>query len=89
MNASQRAKWERTRAIGFWRYALLLALAFSGAMNISISIFDYLNSPAELYRLRFQYLIRALIWLIIGFITAVVIWLYAESKYKKNSGNAS
>ncbi len=89
MNASQRANWERTRAIGFWRYVLLIGLALSGAMHVAMSIFDYLTSTSELYGLRFQYLVKALIWLITGLVIGVIVWFYAEYKYKKNSGSAS
>ncbi len=86
MKASQSAKWERTRAIGFWRYSVLVALVFSGAISIAISIFDYLTNPSGV---TLRYVMRALIWLVSGFVTGVILWFYAEYKYKNNSGSAS
>ena len=88
MKASQRAKWERTRAKGFWRFVLLYwVLLFGGFMIVVTSIFDYFSGP---YGLRLERLkIRVPIWLITGFVTGVIVWFYAEYKYKKGSGDAS
>ncbi len=87
MNASQRAKWERTGGRGFWRFVLLYwVLLFGGTMIIVTSIFDYFTSH---YGFRPENLkIRVPIWLLTGFVTGVIVWFYAEYKYKKISGNA-
>lgn len=83
MNTSQTDKWGHTRAIGFWRFILLLALVFSGSINIAIAVFDYFVSPSEV---RLQSLIKVLIGLISGLIGGAVLWFYAEYKFKKNAG---
>lgn len=86
MNTLQRVKWKHTRTIGFWRFVLLSTLVFSGSMNIAMSVFDYFVNPSEV---RFQYLIKSLIWLVSGFMGGVMLWFYAEYKSKKDDGNGS
>ena len=88
MKASQRAKWERTRAMGFWRFVLLYwVLLFGGFMIVVTSVFDYFSGP---YGPGFERLkTRVPIWLIAGFVTGVIVWCYAEYQYKRGSGNAS
>lgn len=87
MNASQRAKWERTRAKGFWRFVLLWLLVFGGGMIITTSIFDYFFSSRGL-RLE-DMKIKVPIFLVTGFIGGVAGWFVSESRYKKSSGSAS
>ena len=87
MNQKQRSYWVRTRAKGLWRFVLLYwVLLWGGFMIIGTSIFEYFTSS---YGLRLEWLgIRALTWLITGFVTGVAIWFYAEHKYKKSSSHA-
>jgi uncharacterized membrane protein len=88
MNESQRAKWERTRGKGFWRYVLLhWVLLFGGFMIIMTSISDYFISRRG-FRLE-DLVIKIPIFLIIGFLAGAAMWFYVESKYKKSSSNAS
>ncbi len=88
MNQKQRAKWEQTRAKGMWRFVLLYFVLFWGmAMIIVTSIFDYFTSS---YGLRLEHLmIKVPIFALTGFLTGVIVWFYAEHKYKKSSSHAS
>lgn len=87
MNASQIAKWERTKAKGFWRFVLLWVLVFGGAMIVATSIFDYFSGPQGFILENLK--IRAPIFLIAGFIGGVVLWFVGEYRYKRSAGSAS
>jgi hypothetical protein len=42
MNESQKVKWERTRARGFWRFVLLYwVLLCGGSVIVITSLYDY------------------------------------------------
>lgn len=88
MNSAQRAKWEQTRARGFWHYVLLYwVLWWGGAMIVCTSVCDYFLSARGF---RFEDLeIKVPIYLIGGLGTGTMVWLYAEYRYRKNSGGSS
>jgi hypothetical protein len=77
MNRQQRVKWERTRAQGMWRFALLWAVLGSGSMIFAKFVF-YSN---------FGILAGGLIGLVVGFLTGLAIWLIGEYTYQKNFDN--
>jgi prolipoprotein diacylglyceryltransferase len=84
MNEKQRAKWERTRAKGMFRFVVLYGVMFAVGLSFATSVFDYFTSsrgfqPEDL-------IFEIPIYLISGLITGTAIWLVAESQYKKNSG---
>lgn len=86
MNQKQRAKWERTRARGLWRFVLLYGVIVSVFMIIVTSVFDYFSGPAGL---QFEQLkIRVPIFLVSGLIGGIVVWFIGEYQYQKSSGNA-
>jgi hypothetical protein len=83
MNISQKAKWERTRAGGFWRYILLYwILIFGGAMIAVKSVFNYLFTGWG-FRLE-SMAIEAPITLITAFAFGSIIWLISENRYRKS-----
>jgi hypothetical protein len=87
MNQKQRAKWERTRAKGMWRFVSLYGAVMSVCMIIATSLFDYFTSP---YGLRLEQMkVRVPVFLISGLIAGVVIWFIGEYQYQKSSGSAS
>lgn len=87
MNTSQKAKWERTRAKGFWRFVLLSGVVMSGAMIIAVAVFDYFTSPQGFTLEHLK--IRVPIFLVGGFAAGAVIWFIGEYLHKKNFGSAS
>jgi hypothetical protein len=87
MNQKQRAKWERTRAKGMWRFILLCTVLFGGALLISTSIFDYFTSFNG-FRLQDLYF-KLPIYLVGGLVFGVLVWFVGEYKYKKYSNNTS
>jgi hypothetical protein len=87
MNNKQRAKWEKTRAKGMWRFVLLSGVfGFGGTMIIATSILDYFFSYNGF---RFQDLyFKVPIYLISGLAFGLFIWFYGEYQYQKNSKSA-
>ncbi len=85
MNQEQKAKWERTRVKGMWRFILLNTVLFGGALLIGTSIFDYFTSSNG-FRVENLY-IKVPIYLVGGLVFGVVVWFFGEYKYKKGSGN--
>lgn len=87
MDQKQRAKWERTRAKGMWRFVLLSGVLFWGGLVIIFwSIYRYLvRGLGFLDELSFT----VPIFLAAGFVFGLTTWLIAEHKYRKSSSNAS
>jgi hypothetical protein len=85
MHQKQRETWERTRAKGKWRFVLLIAAYFCIVMTLTFSVYDYFFG---FYGFRFERLYFLLPFnLVIGLITGLIFWFFAENKYRKSSGN--
>ncbi len=87
MNQKQRAKWERTRAEGMWRFVLLYGvLLWGGFMLITFCAYRFfVRGLRFLDELSFL----VLIFLAAGFLFGLATWLIGEYKYRKSSSNAS
>ena len=87
MNQKQRAKWERIRAKGMWRFVLLYwVLGWGGFMIIIASGYSYF------FRHRGfsvdDLIITIPTYLVGGFIIGLVLWLIGEYQYQKDSRSA-
>ncbi len=75
MNQKQRAKWERTRAKGMWRFVLLYGvLCWGGFAIIATSTLIYGWDKLSLV---------APIYLVAGFVFGLFCWFIGEYKYRK------
>jgi len=88
MNQKQRARWERIRAKGMWRFVLLYGILWCGGFTIiGTSIYGFFFR-----RLRYSLddlSIIVPIHLVGGFIMGLAGWLIGEHKFRRNSNNAS
>jgi hypothetical protein len=79
MNQEQRAKWERTRAKGLWRFVLLNGvLCWGGFMALATSAFNPRNLA-----------VTVPIYLAGGFFFGLACWLVGERMYRKSPGDAA
>jgi hypothetical protein len=75
MNQKQRAKWERTRAKGMWRFVLLNGvLCWGGLMSAAMSVYNARNLT-----------LTVPIYLAGGFAFGLACWLFGEHLYRKSS----
>ena len=82
MKQTQKAKWERTRAKGMWRFVLLYGAVMAVPMIVATSIFDHFTSP---YGLTLRHLqVKVPIFLVSGFITGLVMWFIGEYNYRRS-----
>jgi hypothetical protein len=82
MDGKQRAKWERTRAEGMWRFVLLNGvLCWGGLMSVATSALSAFN-PRNMA-------VTVPIYLAGGFVFGLACWLYGERLYRKGSGDTS
>ncbi len=80
MNQKQRAKWERTRAKGMWRFVLLYGvLGWGGLAIIATSTLLYGWNKLSLV---------VPIYLVAGFAFGLGCWCIGESKYRKTPPQA-
>ena len=85
MNQKQRAEWEQTRAKGWWRFVLLIGLAFFGALMAGSLVFSLFGRDGFLdARVPVT---QVLIYLATGLVFGLSMWLIAEYRYRKSSSN--
>lgn len=84
MNQRQRAKWERTRVKGMWRFVLLYGVLFwGGLMIIATSVFSMIIGTFVYNNLRFT----VPVFLVSGLIFGLGVWLVGEYMYRKSPTN--
>ena len=82
MNQKQRAKWERTRGKGMWRFVLLYGVLFwGGLMIITSSLYRMIIGTLVYDNLR----ITVPVFLVSGLVFGLVMWLVGEYMYRKSS----
>ena len=88
MNQKQRAKWERIRAKGMWRFVLVYGvLWWGGFMIIATSIYGLFFRRLSYSLDDFSITVPAL--LVGGFVFGLACWFVGEYKYQRSSSNAS
>jgi uncharacterized membrane-anchored protein len=86
MNEKQRAKWERTRVKGIWRFVLLYGVLFWGGLMIIVaSVYSMIVGAFVYNNLRFT----VPVFLVCGFVFGLALWAVGEYMYRKSSGNDS
>ncbi len=82
MKAKHKAQWEKIRAIGKWRYILLLGSWMGMFQTILSPIIEYLifGSDFDLTSL----IIRLPINLIGGLVFGYILWKFGEDRYNKS-----
>jgi len=84
MNDKQRAKWEKMRAKGMWRFVLLYGVLWWGTfMIVGTSAYDYFlrhrSLSEELY-------ISVPVYLVGGMVFGLAMWLVGEYQYRRSTG---
>jgi Ni/Fe-hydrogenase subunit HybB-like protein len=86
MNLKQRAKWERTRVKGIWRFVLLYGVLFWGGLMIVVaSVYRMIVGTFVVNNLK----LTVPIFLVCGFVFGVALWLVGEYMYRKSSSDDS
>ena len=86
MNQKQKAKWERTRVKGMWRFVLLYGVLFWGGFMIVItSVYSMIVGAFVYNNLKFN----VPVFLVSGFVFGLAVWLVGEYMYRKSSNDAS
>lgn len=84
MNQKERARWERTRAKGMWRFVMLYGVLIWGGTT---SIVTWIIVTLIIGRDNLS--IRVPFFLVSGFVFGLVCWLVGEYRYRKSSANTS
>ena len=86
MNQKQRAKWERARSKGMWRFVLLYGvLVFGGFTIITASVYSMIIGSFAYDNLRFT----VPIFFVSGFVFGLALWLVGEYMYRQSASNDS
>ncbi len=83
MNAKQRAKWEKTRAKGMWRFVLLTWVLWWGTCTIIITAALKSYATGE-FRLR-DFYISVPAYLSIALLAGVAVWFIGERQYRRSA----
>ena len=88
MNHKQRAKWEKVRAGGMWRYVLIYGVLYwGGVMIVGTSIYNFFFRP---YRFSLNELKFSVpVFLVGGLLFGLFGWLVSEHQYRKDPGHRS
>lgn len=84
MNENQRAKWERTRSRGMWRFVLLYGVVlWGGLMIVAVSAYSMITGTFVSSNLK----ITVPVFLVAGLVFGLAVWFVGEAMYRKSSGS--